>query len=65
MAKSDTKVPSVNLGAIQDRFTAARKQMAKTRDRVLVASQQHDEAKKEYNEAREALEAGTRVVLGG
>lgn len=65
MAKSEPKAPGVNLGTMQERFTTARKLMTKTRDRVLVASQQHDEAKKEYNEAREALEAGTRVVLGG
>lgn len=62
MAK-ETKPKAIDLGALQERFNAAKRQYEIDVKALLRAQQAFDESRSVYRDAEEALKAAVRTVV--
>jgi hypothetical protein len=58
------KVKSIDLGALQDQFTAAKKQYDTDVKALVKAQDAVDRSRRAFLEAEQTLKEGTRTVLG-
>jgi hypothetical protein len=58
-------VAAIDLGALQEEFTKAKRQAEADAKAYAKAQEAMDRSKNAYGEAQEALRAASRTVLGG